>query len=75
MGQTPLFGPNFADGPRFPDMSQAYDLELQRLAREAARQADVTLREGVYAAMLGPSYETPAEIRMLASAGGRRRRA
>lgn len=69
MGHSPLCGPNFADGPRFPDMSQAYDLELQGLAREAARQANVTLREGVYAAMLGPSYETPAEIRMLRALG------
>ncbi|HEX2672620.1 MAG TPA: purine-nucleoside phosphorylase [Polyangiaceae bacterium] len=69
MGQSPLCGPNFGDGPRFPDMSRAYDLELQGLAREAARQADVTLREGVYAAMLGPSYETPAEIRMLRTLG------
>lgn len=69
MGQSPLCGPNFGDGPRFPDMSRAYDLELQKLAREAARQADVTLREGVYAALLGPSYETPAEIRMLRALG------
>ena len=69
MGDNPLCGPNFGDGPRFPDLSQAYDLELQALAREAARQANVTLREGVYAAMLGPSYETPAEIRMLRALG------
>jgi len=69
MGQSPLSGPNFGDGPRFPDMSQAYDLGLQGLARDAAQQAGVTLREGVYAAMLGPSYETPAEIRMLRTLG------
>jgi len=69
MGQNPLCGQNFGGGPRFPDMSQAYDLGLQALAREAARQADVNLREGVYAAMLGPSYETPAEIRMLRTLG------
>jgi len=69
MGDNPLCGPNFGAGPRFPDMSQAYDLRLQTLAREAARHADVTLREGVYAAMLGPSYETPAEIRMLRTLG------
>ncbi|MEI9949624.1 MAG: purine-nucleoside phosphorylase [Pseudomonadota bacterium] len=69
MGDNPLCGPNFGDGPRFPDLSQAYDLELQALAREAARHAEVTLREGVYAAMLGPSYETPAEIRMLRTLG------
>jgi len=69
MGSNPLCGPNFGDGPRFPDMSRAYDLSLQEAAREAARRADVTLREGVYAAMLGPSYETPAEIRMLRTLG------
>jgi purine-nucleoside phosphorylase len=69
MGNNPLCGPTFADGPRFPDMSRAYDLELQGFAREAARHAGVTLREGVYAAMLGPSYETPAEIRMLRTLG------
>jgi len=69
MGSSPLCGPNFGDGPRFPDLSQAYDLGLQALAREAASHAKVTLREGVYAAMLGPSYETPAEIRMLRTLG------
>jgi len=69
MGDNPLCGPNFGDGPRFPDMSRAYDLDLQALAREAARETQVTLREGVYAAMLGPSYETPAEIRMLRTLG------
>ncbi|HKO52009.1 MAG TPA: purine-nucleoside phosphorylase [Polyangiaceae bacterium] len=69
MGDNPLCGPNFGDGPRFPDLSRAYDPELQALAREAASDANVTLREGVYAAMLGPSYETPAEIRMLRTLG------
>ena len=69
MGDNPLRGPNFGAGPRFPDLSQAYDLELQAMAREAARASGVTLREGVYAAMLGPSYETPAEIRMLRALG------
>jgi purine-nucleoside phosphorylase len=69
MGNSPLCGPNYGDGPRFPDMSQAYDVGLRELAREAARHAEVTLREGVYAAMLGPSYETPAEIRMLRALG------
>jgi len=69
MGSNPLCGPNFGDGPRFPDMSHAYDFGLRELAREAARRADVTLHEGVYAAMLGPSYETPAEIRMLRTLG------
>ena len=69
MGNSPLFGPNYGSGPRFPDLSQAYDLELQSAARHAALTAGVTLREGVYAAMLGPSYETPAEIRMLRALG------
>ncbi|HEY0468649.1 MAG TPA: purine-nucleoside phosphorylase [Polyangiaceae bacterium] len=69
MGNNPLCGPNYGAGPRFPDLSQAYDLGLQASAREAARHAGVTLREGVYAAMLGPSYETPAEIRMLRTLG------
>jgi purine-nucleoside phosphorylase len=69
MGDNPLCGRNFAEGPRFPDMTQAYDLGLQNAARAAARQAQVNLREGVYAAMLGPSYETPAEIRMLRTLG------
>ena len=69
MGDSPLCGPNYGDGPRFPDMSQAYDVGLRALARDAARRAEITLREGVYAAMLGPSYETPAEIRMLRTLG------
>ncbi len=69
MGDNPLCGPNYGSGPRFPDLSQAYDLGLQESARVAARDAGVTLREGVYAAMLGPSYETPAEIRMLRTLG------
>ncbi|MFT3766933.1 MAG: purine-nucleoside phosphorylase [Minicystis sp.] len=66
MGKSPLAGPNEGSlGPRFPDMTEAYDRELSELAREAAGATDVTLREGVYAGLLGPSYETPAEIRML----------
>jgi len=69
MGDNVLCGPNYGEGPRFPDLSQAYDLGLQDAARDAARAAKVTLREGVYAAMLGPSYETPAEIRMLRTLG------
>jgi len=69
MGDNPLRGPNFGDGPRFPDLTEAYDRGLLGLAREAARAAGVTLREGVYAALLGPSYETPAEIRMLRALG------
>jgi purine-nucleoside phosphorylase len=64
-GISPLVGPNDDDlGPRFPDMSAAYSPELRAALHEAAREAGVTLREGVYAAMLGPQYETPAEVRM-----------
>jgi len=69
LGDNPLRGPNYGEGPRFPDLSQAYDSGLLQAARAAARAANVTLREGVYAAMLGPSYETPAEIRMLRALG------
>jgi purine-nucleoside phosphorylase len=70
MGKNPLAGPNEdALGPRFPDMTHAYDPELGELARAAAREAGVTLREGVYAGLLGPTYETPAEIRMLRTLG------
>jgi purine-nucleoside phosphorylase len=70
MGMNPLRGPNPDEiGPRFPDMSAAYDAELQNLASRAARGLGFTLRRGVYAAMPGPSYETPAEIRMLGRLG------
>ena len=69
-GMTPLLGMNDDKlGPRFPDMSQAYSLELQKAAHEAAKDAKLSLREGVYAGLLGPSYETPAEIRMLQRLG------
>jgi purine-nucleoside phosphorylase len=68
MGDSPLRGPS-TRGPRFPDMSQAYDVELGELCERAARDAGVSLERGVYAALLGPSYETPAEIRMLATLG------
>jgi purine-nucleoside phosphorylase len=65
-GHNPLHGPNDPSlGPRFPDMSQAYDPELRRLAREVARENDIPLREGVYAGLSGPSFETPADIRFL----------
>ena len=68
MGDSPLRGAS-ARGPRFPDMSQAYDAELGRLCAQAAEQEGVALERGVYAALLGPSYETPAEIRMLRTLG------
>ncbi|EYF08647.1 Purine nucleoside phosphorylase [Chondromyces apiculatus DSM 436] len=65
-GVNPLVGPNDAAlGTRFPDMTYAHDPRLLELARAAAAAAGVKLQQGVYAAMLGPSYETPAEIRML----------
>ncbi len=69
-GLNPLTGPNDeAFGPRFPDMSDAYSPELRAIAREAGRELGIELPEGVYAAMLGPSYETPAEIRFLRTIG------
>jgi purine-nucleoside phosphorylase len=62
----PLRGPNDDTvGPRFPDMTQAYAAPLRALAKRVAAQASIPLQEGVYAAMPGPTYETPAEIRML----------
>ena len=68
--QNPLIGPNLdAFGPRFPDMSCAFDKELRALAHECANEQGFTLREGVYAQMTGPTYETPAEIRMLRTLG------
>jgi purine-nucleoside phosphorylase len=66
-----LRGPNDDRlGPRFPDMTTAYAPELRELVRRAAAAAGIELREGVYAAMPGPAYETPAEIRMLQVVGG-----
>ncbi|WP_437964916.1 purine-nucleoside phosphorylase [Sorangium sp. So ce260] len=70
MGTNPLVGPNDdALGKRFPDMTYAHDPRLLELARAAAGDAGVPLREGVYAGLLGPTYETPAEIRMLRALG------
>jgi len=66
MGSNPLMGPNDPDlGPRFPDMSQAYEPELIALAERAALAEGIPIRKGVYAGVHGPSYETPAELRML----------
>ena len=65
MGTNPLIGPNLDElGPRFPDMSDAYDSALREIALEIARQNEIPLRQGVYIGLRGPSYETPAEIRM-----------
>jgi purine-nucleoside phosphorylase len=65
-GSNPLFGPNDPTlGPRFPDMSQAYDPELGRIALEVAQRHQIPLHQGIYAGLAGPSFETPAEIRFL----------
>lgn len=70
MGVSPLRGRNDERfGPRFPDMSDVYTRELQELATEEARALDITTRRGIYAALAGPSYETPAEIHMLRAFG------
>jgi len=69
-GNNPLIGPNVAAlGPRFPDMSTAYSPELGIMLERAAERAGVALYAGVYAGLSGPSYETPAEIRMLRTLG------
>jgi xanthosine phosphorylase len=70
LGQNPLVGPNdAATGPRFPDMSEVYDGELRERARRVAQRLGVPLRAGVYLATLGPSFETPAEIRAFRALG------
>jgi purine-nucleoside phosphorylase len=67
---NPLVGANDDDlGPRFPDMSEAYSLAYRTAAHKVAEELGIPLTEGVYAAMLGPSYETPAEIRYLRTIG------
>lgn len=63
--QSPLAGPVVQGEARFPDMSEPYDRALRRLAREVATERGIALEEGVYVGLLGPSYETPAEIFML----------
>lgn len=69
-GRSPLLGPyDERFGPRFPDMTEVWDRELRARLRAGAAAEDVTLQEGVYACLLGPSYETPAEIRMLRTLG------
>ncbi len=70
IGSNPLIGPNDGRlGPRFPDMTEVYSRRLRALAAEAAQAAGVPLARGVYAAVHGPSYETPAEIRYLRTIG------
>ena len=69
-GLNPLMGPNLDElGPRFPDMSQAYDKELMKVARKVAGEEGLTLREGVYCGLSGPSFESPADLRFLRLAG------
>ncbi len=69
-GANPLKGPNLDEfGVRFPDMSQPYDRDLLKLAREACEEARMSYQEGVYVALAGPSFETPAEIRFLLGIG------
>lgn len=66
MGGNPLLGPNIEElGPRFPDMSEAYPESLRDKAKEVGKGLGLSLKEGVYLALSGPTYETPAEIRML----------
>ncbi len=70
LGDNPLVGPNDDRlGPRFPDMSAPYAAELRALARDAARELGITLREGTYVAVAGPNLETRAEYRMLRTIG------
>jgi purine-nucleoside phosphorylase len=70
MFRNPLIGPNDDSfGVRFPEMSEAYSGRLRQVARETAAELGIPLQEGVYAGMLGPNYETPAEIRMLRQLG------
>src|SRR5207247_8907566 len=70
LGANPLVGPNDDRlGPRFPDMSEAYDSGLRALARAVALERGITLREGVYVAVTGPNLETGAEYRLLRALG------
>jgi len=69
-GRNPLIGPNIEEfGPRFPDMSQVYDPDLINLAKKKALQRNITLNQGVYIGITGPSLETPAETRFLRMIG------
>ncbi len=69
-GPNPLRGPNLEEfGTRFPDMSQAYDRKLIEIARKVAKELEITLYEGVYICLAGPTFETPADLRFLLNAG------
>lgn len=70
-GTSPLIGPNDEEnGPRFPDLSQAYDKEYQSFIEESAKELDLPLKKGIYMGFTGPTYETPAEVRMARIMGG-----
>lgn len=70
LAMNPLAGANDDDlGPRFPDMTEAYSTAMRLIAKQTAAEIGITLQEGVYAAVLGPSFETPAEIRYLKAIG------
>ena len=72
MGTNPLIGPNDERfGPRFPDMTEPYSLELRNLAKQTADELGISYQEGVYLGFMGPCYETAAEIRAFAGMGGR----
>jgi len=69
-GANPLMGPNIDElGPRFPDMSRSYDPELMEKARKVSDENNIPIREGVYCALSGPSFESPADLRFLRMAG------
>ncbi|HZM73048.1 MAG TPA: purine-nucleoside phosphorylase [Candidatus Polarisedimenticolia bacterium] len=70
-GRNPLIGPNADDiGPRFPDLTEAWSVRLRQRLHAAGAAEGVTLEEGIYVGLTGPTYETPAEVRMLAAQGG-----
>ena len=69
LGANPLRGANVPPGPRFPDMSTAYDPALRKIALDVAKKEKIKLRQGIYVASMGPCYETPAEIRMARTLG------
>ncbi|QED48503.1 purine-nucleoside phosphorylase [Cytobacillus dafuensis] len=71
MGSNPLIGPNDSRmGVRFPDMSEAYSADLRKMAKEIASNLNMKVQEGVYVGNTGPTYETPAEVRMIRNLGG-----
>lgn len=69
-GRNPLVGPQREGETRFPDMTTAYDKELRALAKRVAKDRKISLAEGVYMGLLGPTYETPAEVKVVATLGG-----